>query len=350
MVSGLVAMSTAAAWAQPVAAPDPSPQSPFRSAQSVMEVNRQRAGLVTGQADLTYVKIGNDIARIVDTDGQPPFRLIVQLGYGSIRNIDDLRTLAKVDFALVQSDVLEAYKANTKLQDELRRQVRVVATLYREKIHILARGDLQDIRSLAGKKVNIGDRNSGHNLTARNLFRRAGVSVEFDESDTRSAAGKLNDGWIHAVVFVTGSPLKAVTDLDFNAVKNGDLHFIPLGDEFKGMTGYEPDRIVHADYNAIVAPLQHIPTLSVKALLVANDWRPGDPKFKAADRFIDLFFSNAKKLTAANFSPDTGWLWCQTDLSGTPPGWRRLPYADHWLRAHGDVAPALKNANGANCP
>ncbi len=345
----LMAVATCPSVAQSPSNQDVAPSGLVRSPQDVEEINRQRVGIVTGQADLAYVRIGNDLARLVDTDERPPFRVVTQLGYGSMRNLDDLRNLRNVDFAIVQSDVFEAYKNNPDSYTELNRYVRIVASLYKEKVHVLARGDVQDIRSLAGKRVNIGIPGSGHNMTARNLFRKLGIQVKYDEQNTTTAVQNVIDGTLDAALFVAGGPMKTVADINYGIVYSEGLHFVPINDEFSDMIGYEPTKINVQDYDTVAKPFKPIPTLSVEALLVAHVWDAGDPRSAAVERFVDRFYKNSAKLVSPDFSPGTRLLWCQTDLSGSLKGWKRLPYADKWLDDHKDVVRALHDAGGKDC-
>jgi len=260
----MLAIATCPSLAQSQSNQAGAPFELVRSPRDVEEINRQRVGIVTGQADLAYVRIGNDLARLVDTDERPPFRVITQLGYGSMRNLDDLRNLRNVDFAIVQSDVFEAYKNSPESYADLNRYVRIVASLYKEKVHLLARGDVEDIRSLAGKRVNIGIPGSGHNMTARNLFRKLGIQVEYDEQNTTTAVQNVIDGTIDAALFVAGGPMKTVADINYGVVYSEGLHFVPINDEFSDMIGYQPAKINVQDYDTLAKPFKPIPTLSVK--------------------------------------------------------------------------------------
>jgi TRAP transporter TAXI family solute receptor len=327
----------------------PFPPDLIRTSQDVEDINQQRVGIVTGQADLAYVRIGNDLARLVDTDERPSFRAVIQLGYGSMRNLDDLRNLRNVDLAIVQSDVFEAYKNSPENYAELDRYVRIVATLYKEKVHILARGDIHDIRSLVGKRVNIGIPGSGHNMTARNLFRKFDVQIKFDEQNTTTAIRNIVDNALDAVFFVAGGSMKAAADINYGIVYSEGLHFLPINDESGDMIGYEPARISVQDYDTLARPFNSVPTLSVESLLVARAWENGDPRNAAVERFIDRFFKNSAELVSSDFSPGTRLLWCQADLSGSLKGWKRLPYADKWLDDHKDVVRALQGAGGKDC-
>ena len=313
-------------------------------------MNREQVGIVTGQADLSYARIGNDLARLVDTDEHPPFRAIAQLGYGSVRNLDDLLNLRNVDFAIVQSDVIDAYKGDANIGTQLNRYVQVVATLYREKVHILAHGDIDDIRSLSGRRVNIGTPSSGHNMTARILFRKFGIQAKLDEQDTKTAIESMNNGALDAVLFVAGGSMKAAADINDGIIYRDKLHFLPISDESGDLTGYASARITDQDYNNLVPPLSPVRTLSVTALLVTQAWKGGDPAHAAAERFIERFFANSAKLVSPDFAPDTRLLWCQAELSGSSKGWDRLAFADKWLDDHKALARSLRDAGAKDCP
>lgn len=312
-------------------------------------INRERVGLVTGLPGGVYSRLGTEMSQLVESDGPSPFRVVVQIGRGSVRNLDDLLNLRNVDFALVQSDVVEAYAGQRATYEELRRRMRIVATLHREEIHILSRGPFRNLASLAGRRVNIGSPGSGTNLTARIVFARLGLNVAFDETPTTQARNQLIDGALDAVFYVVGKGADLLRGIPFDSVRRGDLRFIPIPAAQPGLDDYVPARLLHADYPLLVEDGSAVETRAVTALLAVYAWNPGDPRYPAALRFIDRLFSSAPKLVepGAGFSRDQ---WCQANLAGTIQRWERFDAADRWLAANRGATTQLRNVPGSNCP
>jgi TRAP transporter TAXI family solute receptor len=323
----------------------------LRSDAERQVLNRERVGLVTGLPGGAYARLGTEIAQLLDSSGPPPFRVVVQIGYGSVHNLDDLLNLQRVDFALLQSDVVEAYAASGQrdVYDELKRHMRIVATLHREEIHILARGSFRDLNSLAGKRVNIGALGSGTNLTARNLFARLNLGVSIDQTPTTQARAKLIDGSLDALVYVVGKGADFFSGIPFNDASRADLHFIPIPASLPNLDDYAPTQLLNADYPLLIEQGRPVETRAVTALLAVYAWKEGDPRYATAARFIDGLFGGAARLVQPNggFSRDQ---WCQANLDGNIAGWQRFEAADRWLAAHRSVEPQLRKVAGSACP
>src|SRR4030095_7620574 len=71
---------------------------------SVSSACAQPMGIVTGLPTGTYIKIGEDIAKIPEPSG---VALQVMESQGSIQNVFDVRKKRGVQLGIVQSDVLE---------------------------------------------------------------------------------------------------------------------------------------------------------------------------------------------------------------------------------------------------
>jgi TRAP-type uncharacterized transport system substrate-binding protein len=94
----------------------------LRSQAERQLLNQGRVGLVSGLPGGGYAQVATELSNLVETAGTSPLRVTVQIGLGSVRNLDDLLNLSNVDLAMVQSDVLEAYAnvGQKATYDELR--------------------------------------------------------------------------------------------------------------------------------------------------------------------------------------------------------------------------------------
>jgi len=324
----------------------------LRSAAEKQIINQERIGLVSGLPGGTYARLGTEMSQLVESEAAPPpFRVVVQIGSGSVRNLDDLLNLRGVDLALLQSDVVEAYAAagQRSIYDERRRSMRIVATLHREEIHILSHAPFTDLASLSGHRVNVGTRGSGTNMTARTLLSRLNVQPVLDEGATTQARNRLMHGELDAVFYVVGKGADYFRGISYEDATKADLRFIAIPESQPGIDEYVPARLSHDDYPLLVEEGRPVETRAVTALLAIYAWAPGDRRYQAANRFIDRFFRGSAKLVA----PEAGYSraqWCQANLAGSVPGWQRFELADRWLAQNRNVVAALRNVPGSNCP
>jgi TRAP transporter TAXI family solute receptor len=177
------------------ARPAPAPAAP-----SADRLNAGVVSVVSGGVNGTYVRIAAEMANVLD-DGES-LRVLPVIGRGSAQNIRDLLYLRGIDIGIVQMDAREALGPEAT---EGKRQLEYIARLYNEEIHVIARRDIADIRSLAGRKVNIDVAGSGTNLTSRIIFERLGIKPDFVSVDQGAAFERLASGEIDAAVFVSAA-------------------------------------------------------------------------------------------------------------------------------------------------
>ena len=178
----------------------------------------------------TYFPLSNEFKNVVDSETE--FSLQVQSTGASVTNVGSLNE-EEADFALIQNDIaffakngesLDAFEGNPV------ENLRGVATLYPETIHIVVRAD-SDIESLSdmeGKSVNTGDLGSGTQINALQILESvAGLTLlpSMSDSDSMSESARTTmwmvSGYSVATPrrFSTGLPSKASSDSPFFAKK-----------------------------------------------------------------------------------------------------------------------------------
>src|SRR5438105_13602875 len=99
--------------------------------------------IVTASTRGTYIQIGRDIASFVAP--QADIDLEVLPSAGSAENVKRLRYEPGVKFAIVQSDVYQAFLDQAAAGNAEARQIiqplRVIMPLYNEEIHFIVRAD-----------------------------------------------------------------------------------------------------------------------------------------------------------------------------------------------------------------
>jgi hypothetical protein len=101
-------------------------------------VNKGTVGLVIDSAESSDAALASDLVAALN-DGYN-LRLLPVLGQGSMRNVEDWLYLSGIDIALVQADVLELYRPTGSIED-IEQQIRYIAKLADEEVHVLARRD-----------------------------------------------------------------------------------------------------------------------------------------------------------------------------------------------------------------
>ena len=187
--------------------------------------------IATGPLAGTYFPVGQAIANLVSKPpgsapcgpggrcGVPGLVATAQASEGSIANV---RAVAdgSVDSALAQADVVDwAWRgANMFAKEGPRANLRVVASLYRESVHLVARrgAGIASVRDLAKKRVSLDVPGSGTGVDARLILSAYGLKerdLVASSLDLGRAADALLAGQIDAFFFVGGWPAPAIADL-----------------------------------------------------------------------------------------------------------------------------------------
>lgn len=226
----------------------------------------------TGGDAGTYFRFGTDIAKLASN-----FDINVQVktSKGSPDNLNKLIVdKNKIHLGITQADVMDelisgAKKAEPKYRSLMNslRQYKMVAPLYLEEIHIIARKDsgLWQISDLNSRIVSFGSPSSGHHTTASVLFRNLGIKPKKSTiEDTRSAIDAVLNNKIDAVIYVAGAPSGALNDHP----RINELTLLDIYGDPKSQS-YSKVQVDNRKYPWID---RSVNTLGVKALLVTTDY------------------------------------------------------------------------------
>ena len=217
-------------------------------------------GIVTGGATGTYIKIGEDIKKIVE-----PSRISMQVleSAGSIQNVFDVRRKRGVQLGIVQSDVLD-YIRDISDDHELKAiaaKLAAVYPLYKEEVHVLGDLSLKTLQDLHGKRVAIGPQRSGTYLTAKTIFFQTGITPSQEVFlGGKEALDALRRGEIDAMFYVAGAPATL-----FSESTTADDKFQLLGMDDKALDSYLPAVIPSGTYKWQESDVR---TVAVKAVLI----------------------------------------------------------------------------------
>jgi TRAP transporter TAXI family solute receptor len=258
---------------------------------------------------------------------------------GSAENVRRLRYEPGVKFALVQSDVYQAFldldKGGNAEAGALIRPLRVIMPLYNEEIYFIARAnsDLQFVHEIKGAKINVGPLLSGTAMSATTLYRQM-----FDAPIAENNASFLSneealikltgDKSIDVVVVVAGQPAKLLADMKPEArslVKL--LKFDASKPESQAaLKTYFPAVVRASSYPNLLA--EDVPAVAVKAFLVTYDYALGS----TVGHLRKLARSLCQNFPTLQASGHPKWREVDLTLPPLGRGWRYYPPMESEIR------------------
>ena len=240
--------------------------------------------IVTASERGTYIQIGRDIAKFVAPAAD--IDLAVLPSAGSADNVRRLRSEPGVKFAMVQSDVYQAFidadKAGNAEAGALIRPLRVIMPLYFEEIYFIVRADaeINFVHEIKDSRINVGPLLSGTAMSATTLYRQM-FDVPIAETHAsylgnEEALVKLTgDKSLDVVVVVAGQPARLLAEMKPEArtlVKL--LKFDATQPESRAaLKTYFAATVRAASYPNLLT--EDLPGLAVKAYLVTYDYALG---------------------------------------------------------------------------
>ena len=257
----------------------------------------QFINIATGGTAGTYYPIGGAIAEVLNKNGM---NASAQSTGASVANINMLKD-KQVELAIVQNDITyyavkgeEMFKEGGKVEN-----LNGIASLYPETCQFVVREDsgIKKIEDLKGKRVAVGAAGSGAEANARQILEAYGITYDdVDEQFLSFAEGSyaLKDGTVDAAFVTAGYPTASVQDI----ASQNKIRLLSVGDEqIKKLNEKYPF------YTKTIVPAgtyqgfdEEVPTVSVMAILVAND------KIDAAlgEKLTKAIFDNLDKIAAAH--------------------------------------------------
>ncbi len=180
---------------------------------------------------------------------------------GSQDNINYLLS-DSIQIAFMQYDVLKVERA----EKDIEAYIKVFLPLYCEEIHLISkRGNgINSLADLAGKKVGVGDINSGTYVTSGIISRLEGLNWQAEPVPFEHSVDALLDGRLDAFFYVGAAPSAYLTNLP--AEKAEQLKLIDLRDG-KLNEVYEKRTIEKGTYSWMP---DKVKTMGVRSLLMVN--------------------------------------------------------------------------------
>ncbi len=127
--------------------------------------------LATGGTSGVYFPLGGAIGQVLSNKSDGAFSVTAQATGASGENMRLIEG-GDVDIAIVQNDVADAaFNGNAPFKSKLG-DVRAIARLYPEYLHVVAGKDsgIKSIEDFKGKKISVGARGSGNEINCRQIF------------------------------------------------------------------------------------------------------------------------------------------------------------------------------------
>ena len=239
----------------------------------------------TGSAGGTYFPIGGIIANAISNPpgsrpcekggncGVPGLVAIAQSTNASAHNCTAVQA-GQLEAGLTGAATLyQAYNGVGKFKGKKKGDLRVIANLYPEDLHlVLPKGrKIAGMKALKGKRVGIFQAGSGTQIAVEIFLKEFGMTrsdITPAELNTAQSAERLADGQIDAFFVAGGTPLGGVVQLD--STKGMELHSFS-GDEIKIMNKalpyYVPSVIKAGTYENLKYDVE---TVAVNGILITN--------------------------------------------------------------------------------
>jgi TRAP transporter TAXI family solute receptor len=240
----------------------------------------------TGGSSGPYNIIGSSLANIYSD--QFGVNSKSQATGASVENINLIKE-GKIEMAFVMSDVLTEAVEGTGNFSEKVGNVEQIATLYPNFVQIVTTegSGIETVEDLVGKRVAVGDQNSGVEVNARNLLSGHGITyddITVDYLGYAEAADGLKSGAIDAAFLTSGLPNASVLELS----KTLDLKLVTVDPAKIEAIAQDQPYFVALDIPAdTYGNEEAVPTAAIMNALVVNSELSEDDVYELTKTFFD---------------------------------------------------------------
>ena len=284
-------------------------------AQLMREINSATIGLAAGLPEGAPLRFATELARVVD-DGTS-MRVVPIVTRGLFENVNDLLYLRGVDAAIVNGDVLEHFKKDSKIAS-IDKRIHYLTHLFPSEVHVFVRPEIKSLEDLADKPVNFNTHGTAAAYSGPIIFERLGIKIaaQFVPHPVAMADMAKGDKFA-AVVFVSAKPLDPFVRRKWPE----GFRFLPVPLTEKLEEYYLPAQLEAVDYPGLIPDGQSIQTIAVPAVLAVYAWPQRNERHQRIVRFIDYLFERLPRL-----QKEAGYhaKWRELNLAAAVPGWQRF--------------------------
>ena len=320
----------------PAAAQSVSEQERRKQQDALLEiVNTNVVGIVGGSLSSTRSQMVLDMRDVLSAKDK--FRIVTIVGQAATQNVIDLFFLRGVDVAVVQSDVLSSLNSRNSIP-RIKTQIRYVAPLHQEALHVIVGGDVTSVQDLAGRTVNFSRDSSGTFYTASSVLAQLGVRVKSISVGDSEGLEMVKGGKIAATIRLDGQLPK-----DFASVELADelrLLDVPIPSNSTG--DYRPIELNAADYPGLIARGRSVRTVAVGLVMVTRNWPRNGIQHRKIAKFMRGLADKFPQFQEANRVSR----WGQVKLDARVRGWQRFnPDDDGRAAAQFARTPTRRSTN-----
>lgn len=264
----------------------------------------------TGGTAGTYYPVGGIIANAISQPGKLIATAVAS--NGSVANVNGVLG-GSLEAGFTQSDVAYwAYSGTGTFDGRPKAEnLRLIATLYPESIHLVARKGtgIKSVADLRGKRVSMDEPGSGTLVDVRLILGAFGMTdkdIDAEYLKPNQAGDKIRDGGLDAFFFVGGAPAGAIAEL---ASSGAGIELVPIvGPEIDKLRStqqfFTPDTIPANTYQNV----GEVKTISVNAQMIASTKLPEQTAYditkalysEATRKVLDNGHAKGKLITQEN--------------------------------------------------
>ena len=240
-----------------------------------------------------YNETVTSIRELADESGK--LKIEQKTTAGSAANVR-LLSQGYLDAAIAQSDIVsDAYNGENNFEKSgAYKGYSALASLYTEPCHIVVRKDsnINSVDDLLGKTVNIGEKESGSELNAKQILASYGLNSKMVKEvnlDYAEAAKKLENKEIDCLFITVGMNATIVDEL----AKQCDIKLLEIdnatSNKLKSAYSYIDCKIPKNTYNDQNTDIN---TIGIKSVILVSDKLSNDKVKELAK----LIFNNAKEI------------------------------------------------------
>lgn len=242
--------------------------------------------IATGGASGPYNIIGTTLADTYSNEYGVNSR--TQTTGASVENVNLIKE-DKIEMAFTMSDVVSQAVEGTEGFDEPTDTISQIAALYPNYVQIVTTADsgIETFEDLRGKRIAVGDQNSGVEVNARTLLEGHGITyddIDVDYLGYAEAADGLRAGQIDAAFLTSGLPNASLLELS----QSLDIRMVSIDPADVENIAQDQSYFLALDIPAgTYGNEEDVPTAAIMNALVVNSNMSEDDVYKLTKTFFE---------------------------------------------------------------
>ena len=242
--------------------------------------------IATGGASGPYNIIGSTLADVYSNEYGVNSR--TQTTGASVENVNLMKE-DKIEMAFTMSDVVSQAVEGTESFTEPTDKISQIAALYPNYVQIVTTADsgIETFDDLVGKRIAVGDQNSGVEVNARTLLEGHGITyddIQVDYLGYAEAADGLRAGQLDAAFLTSGLPNASLLELS----ETLDIRMVSVDPEDVENIAQDESYFVALDIPAdTYGNEEAVPTAAIMNALIVHSDMSEDDVYKLTQTFFD---------------------------------------------------------------